>query len=108
MVVTKHNGAETAIVDELIQMHQRHARRSDGKKNYTAFSGEYVRSLITNFGDMVGIRRAQYEGTTEAMVLTVRFGQQTVYYIGASDIRHPKFSPAYLCQWEAIKHAQSQ
>jgi len=30
-----------------------------------------------------------------------------VYYIAASDVKNPKFSPNYLCQWEAIKQAKA-
>jgi lipid II:glycine glycyltransferase (peptidoglycan interpeptide bridge formation enzyme) len=39
--------------------------------------------------------------------MTIRFGKVCVYYIAASDIKHSKFSPNYLCQWEAIKKAKT-
>jgi lipid II:glycine glycyltransferase (peptidoglycan interpeptide bridge formation enzyme) len=39
--------------------------------------------------------------------MTIRFGKVCVYYIAASDIKHSKFSPNYLCQWEAIKKAKA-
>jgi lipid II:glycine glycyltransferase (peptidoglycan interpeptide bridge formation enzyme) len=41
------------------------------------------------------------------MVMTIRFGKMTAYYIGASDIHNPKFSPAYLTQRTAILYAKS-
>lgn len=42
----------------------------------------------------------------EAMLVSIKYGKTTAYYLGASDIKHPKFSPAYLLQWEAIKKAR--
>ena len=38
--------------------------------------------------------------------MTIKFWKTCVYYIAAANIRHPKFSPNYLCQWEAIKKAK--
>jgi lipid II:glycine glycyltransferase (peptidoglycan interpeptide bridge formation enzyme) len=38
--------------------------------------------------------------------MTIRFWKTCVYYIATSDIKNPKFSPNYLCQWEAIKQAK--
>jgi hypothetical protein len=43
----------------------------------------------------------------EATVISICFGDWSVYYLGVSDILHPKFSPAYVCQREAIKYAKS-
>jgi lipid II:glycine glycyltransferase (peptidoglycan interpeptide bridge formation enzyme) len=38
--------------------------------------------------------------------MTIKYGNNTVYYVAASNIKHKKFSPNYICQWEAIKQAK--
>ena len=88
-------------------MHHSHSRRTNGKLQYGAFSEQFIRDLLRYFGDDCQIFRGTYQGHTECMVMTIRFGTMTAYYIGASDIRNPKFSPAYLTQWTAIMYAQS-
>jgi lipid II:glycine glycyltransferase (peptidoglycan interpeptide bridge formation enzyme) len=40
-------------------------------------------------------------------LMTIRFWKTCVYYIATSDIVNHKFSPNYLCQWEAIKQAKA-
>lgn len=105
-VVVMRSKNENDIAD-LITMHHQHSRRTNGKLQYGAFSEHFIRDLVKYFGDDCQIFRGTYQGHTECMVMTIRFGAMTAYYIGASDIRHPKFSPAYLTQWSAIMYAQS-
>jgi lipid II:glycine glycyltransferase (peptidoglycan interpeptide bridge formation enzyme) len=50
---------------------------------------------------------AIYNQKIEASLVTLRFGKICVYYLGASEIKNPKFSPAYYLQWEAIRKAKS-
>ena len=92
------------MVDEFIALHRLHASRTNGKSQYHAFSPRYIRHLFVAFGrEQITCMKAVYEGRTEAMLVTIAFGKTCVYYLGASDIQHPKFSPAYILQWEAIK-----
>ncbi len=94
-------------ITDLIAMHHMHSNRMNGKLQYGAFSEHFIRDLLKYFGDDCQIFRWEYGWNTECMVMTIRFGKMTAYYIGASDIRNPKFSPAYLTQWTAILYAKS-
>lgn len=95
-------------VDNLIHLHQLHAKRSNGKLHYSAFSSKYIYSLLKIFGDNATVLNAIYDWYTEASLMTIRFGKTCVYYIWASDIRNPKFSPAYLLQWSAVMKAKEE
>lgn len=106
--VTVSRSKEEQDILDLVKMHHKHSQRSNGKLQYGAFSENFIRSLLQEFGDNCQIFRGEFQWATECMVMTIRFGKMTAYYIGASDIRHPKFSPAYLTQWEAILYAKSQ
>lgn len=104
-VVVEHNNSEESIAS-FIDMHVSHAKRTNGKSQYTPFSKTYIHDLFKTFGDRVNVFNAYYEWVKEAACVTVQFGETTVYYLGASDIKHPKFSPAYLCQRTAIQYAR--
>ncbi|MDD2871877.1 MAG: peptidoglycan bridge formation glycyltransferase FemA/FemB family protein [Candidatus Gracilibacteria bacterium] len=94
-------------VEKLIKMHTQHANRKDGKKTYTAFSSDFIKDLYKVFGDDISTISASYNGKIESILMTIKFGKVCVYYIAASDIISHKFSPNYLCQWEAIKKAKN-
>jgi lipid II:glycine glycyltransferase (peptidoglycan interpeptide bridge formation enzyme) len=93
-------------IADFIHMHVSHAKRTNGKLQYTPFSKSYIENLFTVFDNRVHVFNAYYEWVKEAACITVTFGKSTVYYLWASDILHPKFSPAYLCQRTAIQYAR--
>ena len=94
-------------INEFYERHLRHAQRTNGKLNYTAFSKDFIISLFEIFDEKdISLFIAEYEWQVEAMVVSVISGHHAAYYLGVSDIRHPKFSPAYICQREAIKYAK--
>jgi hypothetical protein len=106
VVVKKENTQES--IQKFIEQHQKHAKRTNGKANYVAFSPSFIKSLFTYFDDtQISCFNAYYEWVLEATVISICFGDWSVYYLGVSDIKHPKFSPAYVCQREAIKYAKS-
>lgn len=90
----------------LIDMHEAHSKRENWKNTYTAFSQSFTQSLYKHFWDNITTVSASFEWKVESILMTIRFWKTCVYYIAASDIVHGKFSPNYLCQWEAIKKAQ--
>lgn len=122
--VEKNNSEEYIL--KFIEMHKKHSKRDGGNK-YTPFSKMYIENLFKVFPpDDINLMYAEYkphpdpplpaisgtgkgEGNNniEAMLVSIKYGKTTAYYLGASDIRHPKFSPAYLLQWEAIKKARN-
>lgn len=93
-------------IHELIQMHKKHAWRKNWKRTYSAFSTHFIKSLYKVFGSNISTISASYNWKTESILMTIKFWKTCVYYIAASDIKNPKFSPNYLCQWEAIKKAK--
>jgi lipid II:glycine glycyltransferase (peptidoglycan interpeptide bridge formation enzyme) len=88
--------------EKLIEMHQKHAN----KIGYHKFSKTFIDNLYKVFKNNISTIGASYSGETESILITIKFGETCVYYIAASNIRNPKFSPNYLCQWEAIKKAK--
>lgn len=95
-------------INEFYQRHLRHAQRTNGKLNYTPFGKDFIVSLFEIFDEKdISLFVAEYEWQVEAMVVSVIFGKHAAYYLGVSDIKHPKFSPAYICQREAIQYAKS-
>ncbi|MDD3120548.1 MAG: peptidoglycan bridge formation glycyltransferase FemA/FemB family protein [Candidatus Gracilibacteria bacterium] len=95
-------------INKFIELHLLHAGRTNGKHKYHAFTPEYVRNLFKVFNpNDITCMKAIYNNFVEASLVTVKFGKNCVYYLGASDIKNPKFSPAYLVQWEAIKKAKN-
>ncbi len=93
-------------IHKLIDMHQKHSNRINWKKKYGAFSPEYIKNIYKVFWNNVSTISAIYDWKTESILTTIRFWKTCVYYIAASDILNKKFSPNYLCQWEAIKKAK--
>ena len=93
-------------VHQLIDMHKKHATREDWKKTYTPFSKHFIKTLYKVFWNYISTISVSYEWHIESILMTIRFWKTCVYYIAASDTKHPKFSPNYLCQWEAIKKAK--
>ncbi len=97
-----------ASITHFIDEHQRHAKRTNGKLQYVAFSPAFIESLFEYFDEsQISCFNAYYEWHLEASVISICFGKWSVYYLWVSDIKHPKFSPAYVCQREAIKYAKS-
>ena len=94
-------------IEELIKMHHKHAKRSNWKKTYSAFTSSFIKNLYKVFWDNITTISASYNWKTESILTTIKFWKTCVYYIAASDIKHPKFSPNYLCQWEAIRNAKN-
>jgi hypothetical protein len=87
-------------------MHQKHSSRKNWKRTYSAFSVHFIKNLYKVFWNNISTISASYQWKTESILMTIKFWKTCVYYIAASDIKHPKFSPNYLCQWEAIKKAK--
>ena len=87
----------------LIKMHLEHSK----KVWYHPFSEKFINYLYEIFGDNITTISTQFEWKIESILMTIRFWKTCVYYIAASDIINHKFSPNYLCQWEAIKQAKS-
>lgn len=104
--IKKENSPEHIQV--LKDLHWRHAKwDANGNYNYHAFSEKFIDSLYSHFDDSEIITiSASYEWKVESILMTIQFWNRTVYYIAASDVVHKKFSPNYLCQWEAILHAK--
>ena len=94
-------------IQKLIDMHISHSKRDNGKHTYTPFSEDFTKSLYKYFWDNISTVSASYNWSVESILMTIRFWKVCVYYIAASDIKSPKFSPNYLCQWEAIKKAKA-
>ncbi len=93
-------------IEKLIEMHQTHAHRNNWKRTYSAFSIDFIKNLYKVFWSNISTISASYKWKTESILMTIKFWKTCVYYIAASDIKNPKFSPNYLCQWEAIKKAK--
>ncbi len=91
-------------IEILTKMHLEHSK----KVGYHAFSRTFIKNLYDVFGDNITTISARYEWKVESILMTIKFWKTCVYYIAASDIKHPKFSPNYLCQWEAILNAKSK
>lgn len=106
-VEIRKNNSEDHIAT-LKELHIKHSKgQANGKYNYHAFSESFIDSLYKHFDDSEIITiSASYEWKVESILMTIQFGNRTVYYIAASDVVHKKFSPNYLCQWEAILHAK--
>ncbi len=95
-------------IDKLIEMHHKHAKRLNWKNRYTPFSTNFIKNLYKVFWENIHTISASYNWDIESILMTIKFWKTCVYYIAASAIRHPKFSPNYLCQWSAIKNAKLQ
>lgn len=95
-------------IERFIGMHHKHAHRTNWKLNYSAFSSRYIHNLYKVFDPSeITTMNAVYNDEIEASLVTLRFWKTCVYYLGASEIKNPKFSPAYYLQWEAIRKAKS-
>jgi len=91
-------------IEILTSMHIEHSK----KIGYHPFTSEFINNLYNVFwGDITTIS-ARYNWNIESILMTIKFWKTCVYYIATSDIKSPKFSPNYLCQWEAIKNAKKQ
>ncbi len=87
----------------LTKMHLEHSK----KVGYHPFSAKFINYLYDIFWNDITTISARYEWKVESILMIIKFWETCVYYIAASDIKHPKFSPNYLCQWEAIKQAKA-
>lgn len=101
-------GNQPDHIQALIDFHQNHAKRTNGKNKYHAFSTKYIKNLYKVFPESdISTISTSYNGKIESILMTIKFGKVVVYYIAASDIVSKKFSPNYLCQWEAICKAKT-
>jgi len=96
-------------ITTLIEYHRQHANRDNWKNKYHAFSEKYVRNLYKVFDESeISTISASYNWFCESILMTIKFWKTCVYYIAASKIKSKKFSPNYLCQWEAIMKANNE
>ncbi len=102
--ITINNSIEH--INLLIKMHHEHAKRINWKNNYSPFSTHFIKWLYKVFWNNINTISASYKWNVESILMTIKFWKTCVYYIAASNIKHPKFSPNYLCQWSAIKKAK--
>jgi len=93
-------------IDELIKMHQNHANRTNWKNTYMSFSKKYIQNLYKVFWENIKTISTSFDDKIESILMTIKFGSNTVYYIASSDIINKKFSPNYLCQRSAIIEAK--
>ncbi len=101
VVIVKWNTKEQKEI--LSRMHLNHSK----KIGYHPFSKKFINYLYEVFSDNITTISARFEWKVESILMTIKFWETCVYYIAASDIKNPKFSPNYLCQWEAIKQAKT-
>ena len=94
---------KTDHIDRLIEMHHKHAE----KVWYHKFSKNFVHNLYEVFWNNISTISTSYNWNVESILMTIKFWHTCVYYIATSDIINHKFSPNYLCQWEAIKKAKA-
>lgn len=96
-------------IQKLTELHQKHANRENGKHTYHAFSNSYIKNLYNVFDkeDITTISTS-FENHVESILMTIKFWKTCVYYIASSDIKSKKFSPNYLCQWQAILNAKQK
>lgn len=99
--VVKWNTPEQKKI--LADMHLEHSK----KVWYHPFSAKFIDYLYESFWDNITTISTRHEGKVESILMTIRFWKTCVYYIAASDVVSHKFSPNYLCQWEAIKQAKA-
>ncbi len=97
---------KTDHIESLIKMHQNHANRNNWKNTYSAFSNDFIYNLYKSFWNNISTISASFNWKIESILMTIKFWKTCVYYVAASNIKNPKFSPNYLCQWEAIKKAK--
>ena len=93
-------------IQTLIDFHHNHATRTNWKNTYSAFSEKYIKNLYKVFDKKNISTISAWLDSIESILMTIRFWDTCVYYVAASDIKNKKFSPNYLCQWEAIKKAK--
>ncbi len=89
-------------INTLISMHNEHAK----KTWYHMFSRDFILNLYKWFWDNISTISANYNWVIESILMTIKFWETSVYYIAASDIKNPKFSPNYLCQYSAILNSK--
>ena len=99
--VVKWNTPEQIKI--LWDMHLEHSK----KVGYHPFSKKFIDNLYEIFGDNITTISTRFEWKVESILMTIKFWKTCVYYIATSDVIHHKFSPNYLCQWEAIKQAKA-
>jgi lipid II:glycine glycyltransferase (peptidoglycan interpeptide bridge formation enzyme) len=100
--IVKWNTSEQ--IEILIKMHLEHSK----KVGYHAFSRKFIENLYKVFWNNITTISARYNWNVESILMTISFWKTCVYYIAASDIKSHKFSPNYLCQWEAILDAKEK
>jgi lipid II:glycine glycyltransferase (peptidoglycan interpeptide bridge formation enzyme) len=83
-------------------MHIEHSK----KVWYHPFKKDFIEKLYDTFWDNITTISTRFNNHIESILMTIKFWNTCVYYIATSDIKSQKFSPNYLCQWEAIKQAK--
>lgn len=94
----------TEQIEILASMHIEHSK----KIGYHPFTSEFINNLYNVFWNDITTISARFNWNIESILMTIKFWKTCVYYIATSDIKSPKFSPNYLCQWEAIRNAKKQ
>lgn len=89
-------------IETLIKMHQKHSK----KIWYHAFSRKYIENLYKHMWENIKTISVSFNWKIESILMTIKFGETCVYYISASEIESKKFSPNYLCQFQAIINAK--
>ena len=102
VIIKKGNGIDQ--IETLKKMHQKHSK----KIWYHSFNNKFIDNLYKVFWDNITTISASFQWKIESILMTIKFWNTCVYYIAASDIIHHKFSPNYLCQWEAIIDAKDK
>jgi len=94
-------------IEAFIKLHHKHSSRTNWKRQYHAFTSKYIHNLFKSFDEtQIHLFDAVYDGVVEATAITIEFWKNAAYYLWASDIKNPKFSPAYLAQRAWVTHAK--
>lgn len=92
-------------IDKFCQLHHKHSQ----KTGYEPFSKSFIKQLFKSFSaDQISLKFALYENQIEAASVIIYSGQTAAYYLAVAETRHPKFSPAYLLQWQSIIEAKNK
>ncbi|MFA6304715.1 MAG: peptidoglycan bridge formation glycyltransferase FemA/FemB family protein [Patescibacteria group bacterium] len=89
-------------IEKFYQLHLKHSKQN----NYEAFSKTFIQKLFKFFlPNQISLKFAVYNDVVEAASIIIFYGQGASYYLAATNILHPKFSPSYLLQWHSILEA---
>lgn len=79
------------------------------KRNHFSGHGKnYYKNMLEKLGEQSEIFLAEYEGEIIAGIIVTFFGDEAIYYYGASGNKHRNLMAPYLLQWEAILEAKKR